>query len=119
MSNETAPPRRVAIARAAVEAAQATPGVARLDGGALGEFATYADGEPVEGVRVVLEAPITVRLRLVATYGYELPALASAVSRAVRERVGPADEPLRIDIRFVDLESGEPAGRGNGSPERS
>lgn len=100
--------RRADLARAAADAARATSGVTRLDGGALGEFATYADGERVEGVRIRPEDPSSVLLRLVVSYGRPIPEIAEDVEAAVRDRLGPRWRPTRIDIDVVDVETPMP-----------
>jgi uncharacterized alkaline shock family protein YloU len=97
---------RADVARAVADAARATAGVVRLDGGAVGEFATYADGERVEGVRIGTEDPGGVRLRLVVAYGRPIPEIAAAVDAAVRDRLAPRWEPTRIDIDVVDVVTG-------------
>jgi uncharacterized alkaline shock family protein YloU len=100
--------RRSELARAAADAARTTPGVTRLDGGALGEFATYADGERVEGVRIGREDPASVRLRLVVAYGRPIPQVAADVDEAVRDRLGPPWHTSRVDIDVVDVETPAP-----------
>ncbi|WP_052669133.1 Asp23/Gls24 family envelope stress response protein [Nitriliruptor alkaliphilus] len=108
MSSDPSGSRRAELARAAADAARTTSGVARLDGGALGEFATYADGERVEGVRIGREDPSTVRLRLVVTYGRPIPEIAADVDAVVRDRLGPQLRPSRVDIDVVDVETPAP-----------
>lgn len=110
MSSDPIGLRRADVARALADAARSTAGVARLDGGALGEFATYADGERVEGVRIGSEDPIGVRLRLVVAYGRPIPAIAADVDAAVRERLAPRWRPTRVDIDVVDVVTGRPDG---------
>lgn len=105
VSSEPTGLRRADLARAAADAARSTTGVARLDGGALGEFATYADGERVEGVRIGREHPSTVRLRLVVAYGRPIPEIAADVDAAVRNRLGPRWRPTRVDIEVVDVDA--------------
>jgi len=115
--------RRADLARAVAAAASFTSGVIRLDGGAVGEFATYADGERVEGVRIGSEDPTRVRLRLVVAYGRPIPEIAADVDAAVRERLAPRWRPSRVDIDVVDVVAGVPdgpevpdvAGRGEAS----
>jgi uncharacterized alkaline shock family protein YloU len=101
--------RRADLARAAADAARTATGVTRLDGGAFGEFATYADGERVEGVRLGREDPSTVRLRLIVAYGRPIAEIAADVDAAVRERLGARWRHTRIDIDVVDVETREPA----------
>jgi uncharacterized alkaline shock family protein YloU len=100
--------RRADLARAAADAARTATGVTRLDGGAFGEFATYADGERVEGVRLGREDPSTVRLRLIVAYGRPIAEIAADVDAAVRERLGARWRHTRIDIDVVDVETREP-----------
>jgi uncharacterized alkaline shock family protein YloU len=100
--------RRADLARAVADAARSTTGVARLDGGAVGEFATYADGERVEGVRIGHEDPSTVRIRLVVAYGRPIPEIAADVDAAVRGRLAPRWRPTRVDIDVVDVVTGVP-----------
>jgi uncharacterized alkaline shock family protein YloU len=115
--------RRADLARAAADAARTTEGVVRLDGGALGEFATYADGERVEGVRIGREVPTSIRLRLVVAYGRPIPQIAADVDTVVRDRLAPEWRPARVDIDVVDVVAGVPddadgAGRDEG-PDHS
>jgi len=109
--------RRADLARAVADAARSTAGVSRLDGGALGEFATYADGERVEGVRIGGEDPTRVRLRLVVAYGRPIPEIAADVDAAVRDRLAPRWRPTRVDIDVVDVVTAVPdvAGRDEAS----
>jgi uncharacterized alkaline shock family protein YloU len=95
--------RRADVARAVADAARSITGVARLDGGAVGEFATYADGGRVEGVRIGREDPATVRIRLVVAYGRPIPEIAADVDAAVRDRLAPRWSPKRVDIDVVDV----------------
>jgi len=115
VSSDPTGPRRADLARAAADAARATTGVTRLDGGALGEFATYADGERVEGVRIGREDPSTVRLRLVVAYGRPIQEIAADVDAAVRDRLGPRWRPTRVDIDVVDVVTGVPDRDDEGS----
>ena len=115
MSSDPTGPRRADLARAAADAARTTAGVTRLDGGALGEFATYADGERVEGVRIGREDPSTVRLRLVVAYGRPIPEIAADVEAAVRDRLGPRWRPTRVDIDVVDVDTRMPDRDDEGS----
>ena len=108
MSSDPTGPRRADLARAAADAARTTAGVTRLDGGALGEFATYADGERVEGVRLGREDPTAVRLRLVIAYGRPIPEIAADVETAVRDRLGPHWRPTRVDIDVVNVDTRMP-----------
>jgi uncharacterized alkaline shock family protein YloU len=115
VSSEPTGLRRADLARAAADAARSTTGVTRLDGGALGEFATYADGERVEGVRIGREDPSAVRLRLVVAYGRPIPEIAADVDAAVRARLAPRWRPTRVDIDVVDVVTGVPDGDDEGS----
>jgi uncharacterized alkaline shock family protein YloU len=105
--------RRADLARAAADAARSTAGVTRLDGGALGEFATYADGERVVGVRIGSEDPTRVRLRLVVAYGRPIPEIAADVDAAVRDRLAPRWRPTQVDIDVVDVDTGVPDRAGD------
>jgi uncharacterized alkaline shock family protein YloU len=112
--------RRADLARAIADAARSTVGVTRLDGGAVGEFATYADGERVEGVRIGTEDPTRVRLRLVVAFGRPIPEITAEVDAAVRARLASQWRPTRIDIDVVDIDTsvpdgGEDAGRDDAS----
>jgi uncharacterized alkaline shock family protein YloU len=108
VSSDLSGSRRADLARDAADAARTTDGVARLDGGAVGEFATYADGERVEGVRIVTDDPSAVRLRLVVAYGRPIPEIAADVDTAVRDRLGSRWRPTRVDIDVVDVDTGSP-----------
>lgn len=110
MSSDPTGLRRADLARAVADAARSTPGVTRLDGGAVGEFATYADGQRVEGVRLGIEDPTRVRLRLVVAYGRPIPEIAADVDASVRERLAPRWRPTRVDIDVVDVVTGGPDG---------
>lgn len=110
MSSDPTGLRRADLARAVADAARSTAGVSRLDGGALGEFATYADGERVEGVRIGSEDPTRVRLRLVVAYGRPIPEIAADVDAAVRDRLAPRWRPTRVDIDVVDVVTAVPDG---------
>lgn len=110
MSSDPTGLRRADLARAVADAARATAGVSHLDGGALGEFATYADGERVEGVRIGSEDPTRVRLRLVVAYGRPIPEIAADVDAAVRDRLAPRWRPTRVDIDVVDVVTAVPEG---------
>jgi uncharacterized alkaline shock family protein YloU len=109
--------RRADLARAVADAARSTTGVARLDGGAVGEFATYADGERVEGVRIGREDPATVRIRLVVAYGRPIPEIAADVDAAVRDRLAARWHPTRVDIDVVDVVTGVPDRDDKGSDD--
>ncbi len=120
VSSDATGVRRADLARAVADAARSTTGVTRLDGGAVGEFATYADGQRVEGVRIGSEDPTRVRLRLVVAYGRPIPEIAADVDAAIRQRLAPRWSPSRVDIDVVDVVAGVPkgtdvAGRGEAS----
>lgn len=108
VSSEPTALRRADLARAVADAATSTAGVSRLDGGALGEFATYADGERVEGVRIGSDDPTRVRLRLVVTYGRPIPEIAADVDAAVRGSLAPRWRPSQVDIAVVDVDTSGP-----------
>lgn len=106
MSSDPTGLRRSDLARTIADAARSTAGVARLDGGALGEFATYADGERVEGVRIGIEDPTEVRLRLVVALGRPIPDITADVDAAVQEQLAPRGRPVRVDIDVIDVVTG-------------
>ena len=108
MSSDPTGLSRADLARDAADAARTTEGVTRLDGGALGEFATYSDGERVEGVRIGSEDPTRVRLRLVVAYGRPIPEIAADVDAAVRDQLAPRWRPTRVDIDVVDVDIAVP-----------
>ena len=98
----------IQLARAVEEAARGVAGVADLDGGAVGEFATYGDGDRVRGVRARAPRetePTKVALRLVVRFGYPLPELTDQIRATVREVVqrltGVAD--ASVDLHVVDV----------------
>ncbi|CAN5332844.1 MAG: Asp23/Gls24 family envelope stress response protein [Euzebyales bacterium] len=99
---------RVVIARAAAEAARAVPGVIALDAGSVGEFATYAQGTRVPGVRVAGEPPATVRVRVAVAFGEVLPDLAERVRDAVLaalEDVGAGAAVVDVHVTDVRAEA--------------
>ena len=125
----TSPVTSAQLARAVAQAARGVAGVADLDAGSVGEFATYGDGGRVPGVRA--RAPreggaARVALRLVARFGYPLPEVADQVRARVSEVVGRltgvADVP--IDLHIVDVRSDDeepaalPADTSPASPAR-
>lgn len=86
-----AAPSAATVAAMVAEAATATPGVASLDGGAVGEFATYGHGTRVSGVRIDGTPPTAVRLRLVVDLSAVLAS--GSVLRAPTVEGGPANPP--------------------------
>lgn len=98
------------VARLAAAAALGAPGVVGLHGGAVGELATYGDGERVRGVRVHDRPTPRLRLHLVVRIGARLDALGDDVRARIREAlstVAPEFAQGPIDLRVVDV-SDEP-----------
>lgn len=95
----------VELARAAEEVALAVGGVIELDGGAVGEFATYGGGGRVRGVTVKQGPPARVAVRLVVAYGRPLPELADDVRHAVEGRVAELTDAARVlvDVHIADV----------------
>ena len=81
-------------ADAIAAAALACPGVARLHGGTLNEFAAYLPGRSVAGVRLAEEH---VEVHVVARYGTVLPSLAEEVRAAVLPLAGGCPVEIHID----------------------
>lgn len=105
------------FARLVVEAVTGVAGVVALDGGALGEFATFGRGQRVAGVQVrppptaAGAGPTRVRVRIVAAYGERLDQLAERVRGTVREVAGTLHglpEPI-VDVDVVDVRRAEVA----------
>lgn len=104
----TLPASPVELARAAAAAARDVPGVADLDSGGVGEFATYGGGTRVPGIR--LSPGEAVRLRLVAAVDRPLPQLADDVRAAVIAALaGSEHEAARVDVRIVGIRERENA----------
>lgn len=100
------------LARAAAEAVLGVDGVAGLDGGSVGEYATYGAGERQAGVRAVVGGRPRVGVRVVAVYGSPLPDLVDEVRQRVRTvaagLLGPgADRPV-VDVHVVDVVAAAP-----------
>ncbi|MGI8575359.1 MAG: hypothetical protein ACR2MA_08445 [Egibacteraceae bacterium] len=81
------------------ERALALTGVLELDGGVLGEFSTYGNGQRVRGVLVRIGAAPRVTVRLIAALGEPLPALAEQL----RDRVEDVLPGARIDVAITDV----------------
>lgn len=108
--DEAADPLRadIAIARAAVSATRAAPGVERLATSMLGGAATYGRGEVVRGVTVRhergtvhLEVHVTMRI----ADAHDLRAAAEPVRTSVRQAVEQLTaQPVgRVDIAIDDV----------------
>lgn len=98
-----------AIARLAAAAATGLPDVARLDSGAVGEIATYGDGERVGGVRIHSQDPLRIEVHVVVRYGRPLPQVAEEVRTVVGAALldhGMQLDGLVIDVRIGDLDLG-------------
>lgn len=80
--------------------------VAGLYSGALGEIATYGDGERVGGVRIHSLEPPRVEVHIVARYGRPLPEVAADVRTVVRDLVATGDVEPAVDVRIGDLDTG-------------
>jgi len=97
----------LALARAAAQAALAVDGVADLQGGTVGEYATYGVGERQPGVRAVVGNRPRIGLRVVALYGRSLPDLVDEVRRRVRSAavnlLGSAADPPIVDVHVADV----------------
>jgi uncharacterized alkaline shock family protein YloU len=101
----TSTPSAAAVARVAAAAAAATPGVLGLDGGVVGEVATYGDGGRVEGVRVRLSESL-VTLQLVVEYRQSLSIVVAELRRRIREAIArelPGLTIARIDVHVADV----------------
>lgn len=96
----------VAVARLAAAAALEAPGVLGFHGGAVGELATYGQGGPIRGVRVVDRPEPRIRVHLIVRFGVRLDNLAQDVRTRVREAldtVAPEFAGGIIDIHVADL----------------
>ncbi len=83
---------------AVVRAALASPGVAGMSSGALGEVASYLPGRRVPGVRDTAEA---LEVHVVARWGAVLPEL----GEAVRAAVAPLASGRPVAVFVDDVES--------------
>lgn len=104
------------LARLALEAALATPGVLAPNAGPAGLHATWIDGERLAGVRVTAEAGGTwsVELGLTAEI-IPLPALAEAVRVRVERAANFAGVGALVgdvDVAVLDVEGDRPGGPG-------
>ncbi len=77
--------------------------MARLDGGRFGEVASYLPGRTVAGV-VVSGGRVLVQVR--SRWGVPAPALAAAITRALRPVTG--DRPVDVVIADIDDPPGAP-----------
>ena len=75
-------------------AVRAGPHIAGLDGGRVGEIATYLPGRRVRGVRI---RPDAVTIGVIGRY----PATVAVIAACVRDAVGPLDRP--VHVRVTDL----------------
>ena len=101
----TVPP--VTLAGAAAEAAVATKGVARLDGGLAGTVATYGGGRRVRGVRVRDGEDPSVEVHVVLTLDRPVPVVTSDLRDAVTaalERLGDRGRAVHIHVADVTTE---------------
>lgn len=97
----------LAVARMVSAAALQVDAVTDLDGGAVGEFATYGSGTRCEGVRVRGRDPLEVEVRLAVRYGVRIPDVAEAVRRAVTDdarRVLDVGDDVVVHVRVTGLE---------------
>lgn len=88
---------------AAAAAVRGCAGVAGLDGGRFGEVASYLPGRTVAGV-VVSASRVLVQVR--SRWGIPAPALAAAITRALRPVTG--NRPVDIVIADIDDPPGTP-----------
>jgi uncharacterized alkaline shock family protein YloU len=105
-------PSPLALARAAATAALAVDGVVDLQGGAVGEFATYGAGERQSGVRAVIGGTPRVGLRLVVAFGSPIPELAETVHARVKEAASallPEGTEVAVDVHVADVALDTPA----------
>ncbi|MDP8930306.1 MAG: Asp23/Gls24 family envelope stress response protein [Actinomycetota bacterium] len=101
-----APISSAAVARLAAAAAQEVPEVLALDGGTLGEIATYGREGPVPGVRVERAPRPRVRLHTVMRFGARLDEVADEVRRRVRAKLAtqaPAFAEAVVDVHVADV----------------
>ena len=98
-------PSAYAVARVAAAAAVVVPGVVTLDAGAVGEFATYGDGQRVRGVRVATGAQPSATVRIVVAYGRPVVAVADLVREQVRMATAEllSSEPM-VNVEIVDVQ---------------
>lgn len=107
MTAEVTPLRTpLAIARAIATAVTALYDVVGLYSGALGEIATYGDGERVGGVRIHSQDPPRVEVHIVVRYGRPLPDVAADVRTVVRDLLATGGVEPTVDVRIGDLDTG-------------
>jgi uncharacterized alkaline shock family protein YloU len=96
----------VAVARLVAAIARELPEVIDLDGGLLGEVATYGETGPVRGVRIQ-RTPPRIRLHAVMRFGARLDEVADDVRRRVSETLLHAQVPAfadaTVDVHVVDV----------------
>lgn len=110
-----------AVARLAAAAAQEVPEVLALDGGTLGEIATYGPQGPVRGVRVERGSTPRVRLSTVMRFGARLDEVADDVRRSVRAKLAaeaPAFAEAVVDVHVTDVQDAD-EGAGQSPPFQS
>lgn len=103
--------RPVEVASAVARVVAALADVVTLDGGAVGEVATYGDGRRVAGVRLRGGRRSRIAVHVVLRYGRPLPEIASnvralAYTAALDTDPGLTDTP--IDVYITDLEVEDP-----------
>ena len=98
---------------AVAEVVRGCPGVAGLDGGRFGEVASYLPGRTVPGV-VVSGGRVLVQVR--SRWGVPAPALATAITRALRPVTG--DRPVDVVIGDIDDPPGAPGANPPPPPAR-
>lgn len=93
----------IALADLVATAVLAVDGVVRLDGGGVGEFATYGGGHRVPGVRFGRHVGDPTEVRVVAAYGWQLQELAADVRGAVHTVLDSHGGAPTVTVRIVDL----------------
>jgi uncharacterized alkaline shock family protein YloU len=95
----------VAVARLVAAIARELPEIVDLDGGLLGEVATYGETGPVRGVRIQ-RTPPRIRLHTVMRFGARLDEVADEIRRRVSETLRaqvPAFADATVDVHVVDV----------------
>jgi uncharacterized alkaline shock family protein YloU len=102
----------VPVARLVHDAVQAVPGVARLTGGRVSEYATYLPGERIAGVRLGTDV---VHVHVVLQATDDLRVVADQVHEAVRQALvagGTVPVPaVHVHVEDIDLRSAPTPGR--------
>jgi uncharacterized alkaline shock family protein YloU len=95
----------VPVERLVHDAVEAVPGVARLTGGRIAEFATYLPGERIPGVRVASDV---VHVHVVLQATGDLRAVADGVHETVRQALvtgGMVPVPaVHVHVEDIELE---------------